>query len=607
MGQSRVTQERQGDILVLVIDQPPVNALSHPLRLALSDALRAAQADPDIAAIVIRAEGRSFAAGADITEHGKPTQAPLLSDLCAQIESGPKPVVAALQATALGGGLELALAAHGRVALVTAQVGLPEVNLGILPGAGGTQRLPRLIGAEQALRLMLAGTPITAAEALALGLLDHVVEGDLQTASLDLARSLIGKPLPRSGQCRIGMRDGLAYQNAIVAARNRLGDGRLPAPLRIVECVEAAQLLPIEQGLTFERAAYDDLVATPEAAALRYAFLAERRAARFPESATVPRDLQRIGVMGVGAVGLVLPLLLAGFPVVLVDGNRPALVTALEQIAAGLEQHVVSGALSETARDGHWARLTPALGVAAFADADLVVVAEAEALREAAEGTTAGVVLALTGRGAGIEGPRARDMLGLRLIGAENRLAEMMVGPQTEPKAVATLAQLCRKIGRGVVRSAAPGGVAGRVMVAGRAAVLHLRNAAVAEADLAAALTQFGLPMLLGSAGAPQKGTTDTARLHQITAQVLAAMANEGSRLLGRGMALRPSDIDFALVAGYGFPRWEGGPMHWADQRGLMVLRKDLRAWASEGPELWTPAPLFDSLISDGRKLADLT
>ena len=607
MAQMKLRQERHDAVMVLAIDQPPVNALLHPLRLALLEAVLAAEADPLVAAIVIRAEGRGFATGGDMAEFGKLAQPPLLSDLCSAIEGCKKPIVAAIHGAAMGGGLELALAAHARIASAEATVGLPEINLGLSPGAGGTQRLPRLIGAEQALRLMLSGKAVGAAEALALGILDHVVEENLLPAALAHARAMVGQPIRRSGARSDGMRDGVSYQRAVAVARSHVEKARFSAPLRIVECVEAAQLLPLEQGLAFERAAYSELVALPEVAALRHLFFAERSAARFPEAKTAPRSLTRIGVMGVAGSEVILPLLLAGLSVVLVDGSRPALVTALEQIAAALEQRVVAGQMSEIARDANWARLTPALGVAALAEVDLVLVADAAQLAEAAEGTTAGVVLALTGRGPGLEGLRARDMLGLRFAGPDHRLAEMVVGPQTAPEAVATVAALCGKIGRAVVRSAAPGGVAGRVMVAGRAAVLHLGNAGVPQGDLGAALAAYGLPMLLG-AGQDRGGDTPptATRARDIIARVLAAMANEGARLLGRGVVLRPSDIDFALALGYGFPRWEGGPMHWADQRGLLVLRKDLRAWAVEGPELWTPAPLFDTLISEGRKLADL-
>jgi len=269
-----VRQVRHGAVLELVIDAPPVNALGHAVRAALAGAIAQAEADGTVKAVVIRAAGRTFPAGADIAEFGQPPRAPLLPDLCNQIEACTKPVIAAIHGTALGGGLELALAAQVRVARADARLGLPEVLLGILPGAGGTQRVPRLIGAEQALRLMLTGRPIAAAEALALGLVDLVVEDGLEAAALSMAEAVIGTSLLPTCARNEGMRDAPAYQAAVVAARVAQHASRLPAPMRIVECVEAAQLLPFDQGLAFERAAFQDLVASPEAQGLRHAFFA---------------------------------------------------------------------------------------------------------------------------------------------------------------------------------------------------------------------------------------------------------------------------------------------------------------------------------------------
>lgn len=586
----------------VLLDLPPVNALGTEMRRALSVALAEAEAEIAVEAVVIRAEGRGFSAGADIQEFGAPPQDPDLASLCQQLEAMKKPTVVAIHGMALGGGLELALAARGRIALADAQVGLPEVTLGILPGAGGTQRLPRLIGAEQALRLMLTGRPISAAEALALGILDQVVENGLAEAALAMVAALVGKVVQPSSERREGMRDGLAYQAACTQARARVQDGRLPAPRRIVDCVEAAQLLPFAQGQAFERAAFADLVDTPESAGLRHVFFAERAAGRMDEARVTPRALHRIGVMGAGRPDLVLAALGAGWPVALVDPQRPALVSALEQIAAEQERAVQQQRLAESVREAEWARLTPSLGAAGLADADLVLVTDAALLAEAAEATRPGCVLVLTGRGAGIEGPRAADMLGLRLP-PNGRLGELVVGTQAAPEAVATTLALLRRMGRLAVRSAAPGGVAGRVIVAGRAAVTHLVGAGYAEAQVAAALTGFGLGALAGPVPAGVQSGRDA---DEIVTRVLSAMANEGARLLGKGLAARPSDIDLGAVLLHGFPRWEGGPMFWADRRGLMILRRDLRVWAEEAPDLWAPAPLLTEMASRGRPFADL-
>lgn len=595
--QNAVRLSREGGVLVLSIANPPLNALGVAVRRGLAAGLAEGAANADVTGIVIRAEGRTFPVGADIAEFGKPPAAPSLPEICNRIEACPKPVVAALHGTALGGGLELALAAHYRVADAGAQLGLPEVNLGILPGAGGTQRLPRLIGAEHALRLMLTGQPVGAAEALALGMIDQVVEGGVDAAALAIA----ARARPRPTRDRMdGLHDAGSYFAAVAAARAQQRGARLPGPGRIIDCVEAAHLLPFDQGLAFERSAFDDLVATPEAAGLRYAFFAERAAARMPEAGAVARPLGAVAVAGAAGAGLVHQLLQAGFAVTLCDPDRPALVGALELIAAEQEAMVAAGRLTNPDRDADWARLLPTLGLEALAAADLVFVAAPPLLPELAQIARPGAVLVTLGR-AGGAGARAADTLGVQFAPMGARLAEVIAGPASSPEAVATLVALLRQLKRVVVRTTAPGDVGARVMAAGRAAALHLAGD-VGDAAVSAALAEFGLaglvPLVLGA--------RSDRNARAIRSRVLAAMANEGARLVGQGIAQRPSDIDVALVLGHGFPRWEGGPMHWADTRGLLVLRQDLRHWAAEMPDLWSVAPLIDELISVGLTFGDM-
>lgn len=275
-----VRQDRQGAIAILVIEASPVNALGAAVRTGLMACLADLRADPSVAAVVIRGAGRMFSAGADITEFGKPTPAPPLSQVIDTVESLDKPVVAALHGAALGGGLELALGAHGRVALAGASLGLPEVALGLLPGAGGTQRLPRLIGAAAALRMMLTGLPVTAAEAFDLGLVDRVVDGGLTDAAiamaLDLARR--GPPQPTRDR-RARLEDALAFAADLAAAR-AMAEPLTLAQGRILACVAAAREVPYDEGLRMERAAFLDLMASPESVALREAFREKRRLAR---------------------------------------------------------------------------------------------------------------------------------------------------------------------------------------------------------------------------------------------------------------------------------------------------------------------------------------
>lgn len=580
-------------VAVLAFDTAQAPVFDAALSTALGRALDALEAAPPEGLILIEAHGRGWPAPdlSALPEAPPDTLAVRLAGLAC-------PVIAALSGLVLGPSLALALTARGRVADARARLGFPEVGVGLVPAGGATQRLPALIGAEQALRLMMTGRPIRAAEALALGLVDEVVEGGLELA----ARRLASDPPPQDR--RPGMRDGLAYQAAVTAARHQALGQMLPAPPRIVDCVEAAQLLPVEAGLAYEAAARADLTATETTQALCHAARAERDAARFPEARLASRPLRRIGVLGVAQDALALAALRAGWPVVLVDPARPALVAALERIAAEQERAVQAGREDAVTRDADWARLTPAMAAAALADCDLVLVAEADLLPEAVEVTPPGVVLALTGRGAATAGARGTDLLGLRPAPqGGGRLVELVVGPATAPDTVATAAAFLRRLGRAIVRSAAPGGAAERVALVGRAAALHLADAGHGEAGVAAALAGAGLGAL---SGPPPAGVAAPPEAPALVERVLGAMANEAARVLAAGLVQRPSDIDIALILGHGIARWQGGPCHWADQRGLLILQRDLRLWAEEAPDLWTPTPLIGELVGRGGGFAGL-
>lgn len=602
--------DRDG-IAWLEMETGPQNALTAPLRAALWQAVEAAEADAAIDGLVLAALGRSFPSGFHPDDFADTPAQPSLSDLCNRIEACTKPVVAALHGAALGAGLQLALAAHGRVALATTRLGCPEVNLGLLPGAGGTQRLPRLIGAEQALRLMLTGRPVPAAEALALGILDRVAEEGLAALAEAELRALLARgpaALPRGCNRREGMRDGLLYQRVIVAARSQLAQHRMPAPMRIVECVEAAQLLPFEAGCAFEAAAYADLLATAESAALRHIHFAEARAAQFAETRLQPRPaaapLRRVGIFGATAADLALPLLQTGLEVMLVDPNRSQLVQGLERLAAMQEQAVAEGRLTPQRRDLDWARLGSALGAAGLADCGAVLLADAALMPEAIEVTPPGTLLAVMGRGAVAPQDRGGDILGFRPSGA--RLVELVVGPETRAEQVLLARALARGLGLPVLRSALPGGVPGRIMAAGRAAVAHLLMQGEAEEAVAAALAGFGFAGA-ALAGLIPQGVQPAGKPAPVAVpRVLSAMANEGARVLGAAVVESPREIDFAVVAAQGFPRWEGGPMYWADRRGLLILRRDLELWAEEAPEIWGIAPMLADLAGRGGRFADL-
>ena len=590
-----VRHERTGEVMVLVLAHPPVNALSQAVRQALADGLMEAEADPEVRAIVIRGEGRGFSAGADIAEFGRVSQTIGLGELCRRIEACAKPVIAALHGTALGGGLEIALAAHYRIADAQAMLGLPEVNLGLLPGAGGTQRLPRLIGAPEALRIMLGGAPIRAAAALALGMIDRVVEGGLTEAALAMAQE--GLRPRRSGEATQGLRDAAGNQAAVNAARVGQKGNRLPAPLRIIECVEAAGLLPLAQGLAVERTAFEDLVDTPEAAGLRHAFFTERRAALPPQAvaAKAVGPIATLGIWGADdmAADLAFQALSAGMRVALAAPGRAALVAGLERIAARQEQAVVAGQMTEDARDADWARLTSTLATDPLAGAELVLIAAgAEPLPEALDAVAQAAIGAAMAEG----GPD----VAITVPDAAGGMAELSLAPAAVPDVVARVVALARRLGWRLVFAGPGGPIELHLRQALSAAVTHLEASGVAREVVTAALAAYGMgsgprsylpPMPPGGAA--------------VVACALAAMAAEGARMLDEGRALRPLEIDaVALLSGL-LPRWEGGPMFQADRRGLLVLRADLRQRAVASP-LFQPAALIDRLIADGRNFASL-
>src|SRR5262245_61320093 len=304
-----VDLDRRGRVAVLTVNNPPVNALSQHVRQGLYEGLKQAIADPAAQAIVIVCAGRTFIAGADITEFGKPPADPSLHGVLDRIEGSPKPVVAAVHGTALGGGLEVALACHYRVGVKDARFGLPEVKLGLLPGAGGTQRLPRVVGVEKSLAMMVSGDPIRADEALASGLIDEIVAGDLAAAGVAFAEKVLAEQRPLHKIRDLDDKLAAVRAKPEVFASFRKSVARqirgFPGPDRIIRAVEAAVSLPFEEGLRRERELFAELMASPESKAQRYFFFAEREAAKIPDvpADTPARDVKTAAVIGAGTMG----------------------------------------------------------------------------------------------------------------------------------------------------------------------------------------------------------------------------------------------------------------------------------------------------------------
>ena len=374
-----------GQIGNIVIDSPPVNALSQHVRQGIVDALQTAAGD-DTQIVVLRCEGRTFIAGADITEFGKPPQAPALAAVLEALESHPKPIIAAIHGTALGGGLELALCCDYRVATTSAKVGLPEVNLGLLPGAGGTQRLPRLAGLAQAIDMITTGRPITAHDALTARVVDEVCAGDLGEGATKFAEALIdqgaGKRLTRDIPLTMSDEDTALLSQARDTIAKRL-KGQT-APQRILDCLEAAGTLPFDEGLAAERRAFEACMADPQSAALRHLFFAERAAGKIDGMAagTEAQPVKHVGIIGAGTMGGGIAMCFAqsGFRVTLVDQDEDGLDRGLSIIKKNYEISIKRGRLSAEQVEGFLRNLEPTTDWQQLQDVDLVIEAVFENL-----------------------------------------------------------------------------------------------------------------------------------------------------------------------------------------------------------------------------------
>jgi 3-hydroxyacyl-CoA dehydrogenase len=358
-----------------------VNALSHGVRLGLLDGVRRAAADAAVQATVIACGGRTFIAGADITEFGKPMKEPGLHEVLDAIEQSPKPVVAAIHGTALGGGLEVALASHWRVGVRAARLGLPEVKLGILPGAGGTQRLPRLVGVEKALSMIVSGEPIGAEDARRAGLLDEVVEGDLTAGAVAFAERVVAERRPLRKVRDLDDKVAAARGKPEIFAKFRESVARqtrgFRAPERCIQAVEAAVNRPFAEGLRFEREQFLELVASPESKAQRYAFFAEREAAKIPDVPpdTPTREIRKAAVIGAGTMGggIAMNFANAGIPVTVVEVSREALDRGIGVVRKNYEATASRGRLTREDVERRMGLITPTTDFGAVADADIVI------------------------------------------------------------------------------------------------------------------------------------------------------------------------------------------------------------------------------------------
>lgn len=661
-----VTIAREGSIAVVTVDNPPVNALSQALRQALVEAVAELDADGAVKAVVLICAGRTFIAGADVGEFGKPPQPPHLPDVVARIEGASKPWVAAIHGSALGGGLEVALSCAYRVAVASASLGLPEVRLGIIPGAGGTVRLPRLIGPAAAVDLVTGGSPVGAKKAEGLGLVDAVIDGDLRAGAVAFAGDIAAKPLPQpiSARAMPAVEDGFweSAEKAVAAKAKREA-----APLRALASIRNASRTDFAAGMAFERETFLELRGSAQAAALRHVFFAERAAPRPPElSGVTPRAIRSAAVIGGGTMGAGIAAALrdAGLPVVLVERDGAAVERGMANIRAIYDGAVKRGRLVQAVADERMAGVAGGDDYGLLADTDLVIEAVFEdlAVKRAVFERLSGIcrpdaVLATNTSyldpaaiSEGIGHPER--FLGLHFFSPAHvmKLLEIVPTGTTAPDVLATGFALARLLGKIPVRAGICDGFIGnRILKVTRAQAERLLLSGATPSAVDAAMRAFGLPMgpfeaqdlggldiaafqrraarergetpfapvadrlcaarRLGqktgggwydympgertptpseavaaiiaeeAAGRPQRAWEEAA----IADAIVLPMVNEATRILEERVALRAADVDLVKIHGYGFPRWRGGPMHYAEARGLCEVLAVLDRLCADG------------------------
>lgn len=684
-------------IAVVVIDNPPVNTINAAVREGLDKALGRIRSSGDIEAVVVRCAGSTFLSGADIGEFDGPPREEEYRRLFNAYEQLDVPVVAALHGTVLGGGLEFALACHYRVAAPGARMGLPEVTLGIIPGAGGTQRMPRLIGVEKTIELVLNARPIDAAAALDLGVIDRIVEGDLAAGAVAYARELVaaGKGPRRTGEQPV---DPATATDEIVSRLIEQAKRQYPnrqAPLTAIEAIRASARLPLDRGLEYETELVNQTKNKTEAKASIHVFFAERESRKVPglPPGTKPRPVERAGIVGCGTMGAGIAVCFANasIPVTVLEVSQEALDRGLAAIDALYESRVKRGRMTAEEKAERLAFVRGTLDYGDFRDADVIIEAVLERMdlkqqvfKRLDEVAKPGAVLATNTSTLDIEEiasvvRRPEDVIGMHFFSPANvmPLLEVVRTSKTSPETIATVMALSRPLRKTPVLAKVCYGFIGNRMMEGyarEAERIVLEGATPRQVDTV--LENFGMAMgilaVFDMAGIDvgvnvHKANADkyppdptyyqadfalyeAGRLGQKTGkgyyryepgdrtryddpeaiEILRARArelgieqrehsdeeilerclypllNEGIRILDEGIALRASDIDVVWTSGYGFPRYRGGPMFYADTIGLPTLLEGMRKYRELfGPMHWEPSPLLVRLVDEGKTLAE--
>jgi len=691
---SAVNYRTEGAVAVITLDNPPVNGFSHELRSALMASLDQAVADKSVRAIVITGTGKVFSAGADIREFNTPRalSEPNLRTLGRAIEASPKPVIAALNGTASGGGLEVALACHYRLATPMAQISLPEVKLGLIPGADGTQLLPRAVGLEAALNMIVSGALVPAEQFKGTVLFDALVDGNLLQAAIAFASDLSpATPTKRLRDLRVEHPNAEGF---LEFARNVVGavSKGYPAPLKCIEAVAAAVSKSYEEGLRVERELFGQLMQTTESKSLRHAFFAERAASKIPglpENLPI-RPIRTAAVIGAGTMGggIAMSFANAGIPVTLLEVKQEALDKGTATIRKNYEVSAKKGKLTAAQLAERMGSIHPTLSYADLAPADIFVEAvfedmgvKTEVFKKLDEIAKPGAILATNTSTLDLNRiaratRRPGDVIGTHFFSPANvmKLLEVVRGSATQDDVLATVMDLAKRLNKiGVVSGVCDGFIGNRMLekywretmfmleegalpqqvdsalerwgmamgpfrvsdLAGNDVGWYIRKRHYVEkpdrkysriADRICELGRFGQktgagwyryeagkreaipdPAVEQLISAYRKEIGVTARRisdDEIVERSVFALVNEGARILEEGIALRASDIDVVYLTGYGFPRFRGGPMFYADTVGLYNVVRAMKRFAQNphgDPGFWQPAPLVARLAAEGK------
>ena len=690
-----VEYEKHGAIGVITVNNPPVNALSPGVPEGIVEGVEKGVADPDVKAMVLIGAGRSFIAGADIKFLGKP-RSETAKNYREIIEGSEKPVVAAIHGYALGGGLETALGCHYRVAVKSAKVGLPEVLIGILPGGAGTQRLPRLIGPEAALEMIVSGRHVPATEAGALGVVDLVVEdGDLRNAAIAFAEKIADqRPVPRISQMNEKVTN---VDPAIFDAMRKKIERRARnqiAPYHCIACVEAAVSLPFEEGVARERELFQEIVNGDEAKSLRYAFFSEREATKIPDidKSISAVDVRLAAVVGAGTMGGGIAMCFAdsGIPVKLLEISQKFLDTGMAKIKANYETSIKRGSLTAEGMAERLALIDPVISYDDIANADMVIEAVFEempvkkevfakldaVMKEGAIMASNTSTLDIDEIASATKRPEA--VLGMHFFSPANvmKLLEIVRGKNSSKEAVATALKVARRIGKvGAVCGNCDGFLANRSRMPFQTEMNILIEDGALPEQVDKVMVDFGYPVgpfVVGDMSGLDIGYAvrkrraaespnefrklpipdrlfEMGRLGQKTAggwftykkgdrtpypepevvkviedvrremgikphdftdeeilqRLLFSSVNEAAKILEEGIAYRASDVDIMWLYGFGFPRYRGGLLFWADQIGVKKIYDTMREWEKTYGDRWKPANLIKELAESGKSFAD--